>query len=185
MTDTATEGELAGDLGLATIARSLDADATRSDTAGAAGQPAGAPAPLEHDYTADAKELVDFAAELYFPIWPRLEQVWDQERRAKLVVRAAAVMKKWNFTMEAFLGKWGPEIMLAMSVGPAVLPTIQAIKADNADARKKAAEAERAAPPPDKSDAPPPKAAPAPADAAASSASSAAPPDELKLHKQA
>lgn len=145
---------------------------------------AGSAQPAPTDWPAEAHDLVDFCAGMFFPLYPRLEAVWNEQRRRTLEGRLAAVLQKYNLNLERLLGKWGPEIMLAGVIAPAIMPTVRAVRDDLADLKAKAKEQARAAPPPDKPAAP----APAPrtmADAAASSAPAGIAPDAAKLHEKA
>lgn len=161
---------LEGELGAA--ARAIDAEAAELEHAGPV---PGAPAPAAQavNWQAESHDLVDFATGMFFPLYPRLAGVWTPERCATLEHRLAAVLEKYKLDMGTLLGKWGPEIMLAAAIAPAVLPTVKAIREDNAERRAKAKEKVRAAPPPDTPAAPPPPASDRPA----------APPDPLKLHE--
>ena len=156
------------DMGAA--AAGIDADAARLEQPGGpAAAPAAPAGPVVVDWNAESRDLVEFAAELFFPLWPRLATVWTEEA---LIVdgRLAAVLKKRGLNMERILGQWGAEIMLAAAIVPAVVPTVQAIKADNADHR--AAE---------KTGAAPVKAA---TPAAAAAAPEAGPTDNNELHQE-
>lgn len=160
---------------LAAAAADIDGAATSADQI--PGTEAAAPiAPVVIDYTAEAKDLTDFCAGMFLPLYPRLATVWTDEKRAILNQRLGAVLAKHGLSLERLLGQWGPELMLAVCVAPAILPTIQAIKADNAEAR---AQAQQQSQPQ------------APAQAAAVAAVAtppgkpAAPPDKAKLHEKA
>lgn len=163
---------------LLAAAAAIDGAAAGLDQAAPGADPAAAPAgPVVVDWHAEAKDLIDFAAELTFPIWPRLAQVWEPKKLEQLTTRLSRVMQKWDLTSER-LGKWAPEIMLAVTLVPAVIPTVQAIRQDNAEARAKAEEQGRAAPPAGQVAAPPPKQAPRPPGETPPPA-----PDALKLHE--
>lgn len=171
------DGLLADDTYLASAAAALDRTAAELDEP-LPGAPAAAPVVI--DWQAEAHDLVDFTTGMFFPLYPRLATVWTAERCGTLERRLAAVLKKYNLDMGTLLGKWGPELMLAAAIAPAVLPTYRAIHEDLDELRAKAREQARAAPAP----AGAPQSAPPP-DLAKLSPGPPAPPDQDQLHKAA
>jgi hypothetical protein len=129
------------------------------------------------DWQAESHDLVDFATGMIFPLYPRLAGVWTPERCRTLETRLAAVLKKYNLDLGTLLGKWGPEIMLAAAIAPAVLPTVKAIRTDHAEHKAQQQEKDRAAPPAGRTDVQPPPAV------RTSEQGPAAPPDPVKLHE--
>jgi len=87
------------------------------------------------NHAADANDLVEFAGDLFFPIYPQLAGVYTPDHRRRIADRLAPVMKKYNVD----LGALGPEIMLAVALVPLIVPTVAAIRAgraaDNAPAK--------------------------------------------------
>jgi hypothetical protein len=180
---------LLDDPAILAAAAALDREAALIEEAGAAAPGAAPIAPEAIDWTEEAAQLVTFATEMFFPLYPRLETVWTPAKLNALEGRLALVLKKYDLSLAKLLGKYGPEIMLAMVLVPSVMPTARAIRADLADLKAKAKEAARAAPPVDQPAAAPPKPAAPLVDAAASSSSAAAgpalPPDTEALHARA
>jgi len=129
------------------------------------------------DWQAESHDLVDFTTGMFFPLYPRLAGVWTPERCGTLEKRLAAVLKKYNLDMGTLLGKWGPEIMLAAAIAPAVLPTVKAIRLDHAEHKAQAKEKDRAAPAAGQTD------VRAPPAVRTSEQGPAAPPDPVKLHE--
>jgi hypothetical protein len=166
---------LADDSRLAQAARSIDGEVAALEGEGPATPGAPAATPVAVDWVSEAHDLVDFTTGMFFPLYPRLQTVWTRERCGSLEVRLAAVLKKYNLDMGTLLGKWGPEIMLAAVIAPAVLPTWRAVKEDNAEHRARAKEKDRAAPPAGEESAPAPP--------AREGQGPAAPPDRVKLHE--
>lgn len=174
--------ELAEDLATALLsaAGAIDGEAKASadPIAGASGQPAAAPLaalPAPSDWPAEAREVVDLATEGFFPLYPRLVEVWTPAKLDRFTLRLAAVMQKYDLTLGKILGKWGPEIMLAAVVVPAAVPTYRVVRDTHRELRERK---KQEAPPP----AAPPAGAPPPAAAAsapAASASSRTPPADF------
>jgi len=108
------------------------------------GAPAAAPAPaLEPvDYVAEAADLVEFAYANFVELYPSLEKIYTEPVRKKLAAKAGAVLKKRGWTLDRILDRWGAELGLLMAVQPLVVPTMKAIKADNAAARAAELEAQ-------------------------------------------
>lgn len=126
-------------------ARSIDGQASREadPVASATGepptpQPVAVPAPI--DWAAEAREVVDLATEGFFPLYPRLAEVWTPQKLDRFTLRLSAVMQKYDLTLGKLLGKWGPEIMLAAVTVPAVVPTYRVIRDTNRELREKAKE---------------------------------------------
>jgi hypothetical protein len=178
------------------VAKGIDGQAhTAADPIGAAtGTPPPvltplAPAPI--DWKAEAREVVDLATEGFFPLYPRLAEVWTDQKLDRFTLRLSAVMEKYDLTIGKLLGKWGPEIMLAAVTVPAVVPTYRVIRDTNRELREKAKQQQ----PPG---APPPAGAPAPTAAASAPTAGASsstptptfsgpkpPPDPLNLAARA
>lgn len=87
------------------------------------------------DYLAEARDFLDFAKMLCFPIWPSLATIYDDTTTGNIARRLAAVAEKYGITGALIFGKYGAEIMLAGALVPLAIPTIQAIKHDNAQAK--------------------------------------------------
>jgi hypothetical protein len=98
-------------------------------------QPAALPAPI--DWKAEAQEVVDFATESFFDLYPRLGEVWTPAKLERTTLRLAAVMEKYQLTFGRLLGKWGPEIMLAVVVVPKVPATYRVIRDTHRELREK------------------------------------------------
>jgi hypothetical protein len=153
-----------------------DIDAAASSAEGIAPDGKAPPPPAAIDYTAEAVELTEFLATMFLPLYPRLAGVWTAERRAVVAPRLGAVLAKHGLSLERMLGTWGAEIMLCAAVAPLVLPTIQAVKQDNAEFRAKARQGNQATQTPGAATVaptPPPPGVPA------------APPDPNRFHEQA
>jgi len=125
------------------VAKGIDGQASSAaDPIGnATGTPAPAitplaPAPI--DWKAEAREVVDLATEGFFPLYPRLAEVWTDQKLDRFTLRLGAVMEKYNLTLGKLLGKWGPEIMLAAVTVPAVVPTYRVVRDTNRELREKA-----------------------------------------------
>lgn len=173
--------ELGEDLvsSLLKAAGGIDADAKASadPVAGVTGQPSAPPAalaPAPVDWTAEAREVVELATEGFFPLYPRLAEVWTDEKLERLNVRLGAVMQKYDLTLGKILGRWAPEIMLAAVTIPAVVPTYRVIRDTNRELREKAKAEQQGA-----QLAPLERAKPAAASDQAASASSAKPQAEF------
>jgi hypothetical protein len=107
---------------------------TAGDAATGAVNPPTAPAPI--DYTKEAAEFVQFAAGLVVVPWPSLRLVYTDENCKKISERLGAVFEKYQVTTGALFGKYGPELMLAFTVVQLARPTLDAIRHDNAQAKK-------------------------------------------------
>lgn len=146
----------AADLELSAIEReaaALDTEqAIELNPADPAAQP---PEPVDH--TADAREIIDFACDSLFPLYPSLEKVYTEPVRQRIAVSGGRLLRKYGVSLADLFGAYGEEIAFAMAVLPVVVPTVQAIRADRA-------KAEAAAKQPPLTDAPPPPPAAAQAD---------------------
>ena len=125
------------------VAAGIDGEARRESDpiASATGQPpapqpAALPAPV--DWTAEAREVVELATEGFFPLYPRLAEVWTPAKLDRFTLRLGAVMQKYDLTFGKLLGKWGPEIMLAVVVVPKVPATYRVIRDTHRELREKA-----------------------------------------------
>ena len=127
-------------------AKSIDglAKSSTDPIAAATGEPPAAPptgqlaAVPAIDWPAEAREVVDFATESFFDLYPRLREVWTPEKLERTTLRLAAVMEKHNLTFGRLLGKWGPEIMLAVVVVPKIPATYRAVRDTHRELREKA-----------------------------------------------
>lgn len=94
------------------------------------------------DYAAEAQGLIDFVFHGVSPVYPSIAPIYPPEVRARLAATAAPLMEKYNLTLGAIFEKWAKEIAFGMVALPLIAPTVQAIRADRAAARKAAEEAE-------------------------------------------
>jgi hypothetical protein len=180
--NAAAPAELGEELAAALIktAGAIDGEAAIAADPIATGQPPGAapltPLPAPIDWKAEAREVVDLATEGFFPLYPRLEEVWTPAKLERFTLRLSAVMQKYDLTLGKLLGKWGPEIMLAAVTVPAVVPTYRVIRDTNRELREKKKQEQPAG-------VVTPAAAPAPAAAASApkaAASSSTPPADFR-----
>lgn len=130
---------------------SLQAQAVQLETETAA-PPAGEPtagceiaAPV--DYLADAKGIVDIAAESLAAFYPSTGPILNAEKRGRIAAALAPVMQKYGLDMGAIFGKFGPEIGLGFALAQVAVPIANAIRADRTPARKEQEQA-KAPPPP-------------------------------------
>jgi hypothetical protein len=118
----------------ADIIAEAQADAT---TASANGEPAAPVAPPALiDYTKEARDFVQFARGLVVVPWPSLQLVYTDASCELIAQRLGAVFEKYQVTTGALFGKYGPELMLAFTVVQLARPTLDAIRHDNAQAKK-------------------------------------------------
>lgn len=187
MTDDQSAAAAAPQLDEHTIAAAaeLDREAAELENGPAASSAPGQGAPAPTDWPGEAHDLVDFCTAMFFPLYPRLEGVWNEQRRRALEARLWPVLAKYDLNLERLLGKWGPEIMLAGVIAPTIMPTVRAVRADLADLKAAKKEKAKAAPPAGKPAEPAP--APRPMQDAASSSSGppGVAPDAAKLHEKA
>ncbi len=149
------EGELPRDLtaDLLRVAAAIDGEAAASSSPIGGEKPGDTPSsappapPPPVDWTAEAREVVDLATEGFFPLYPRLREVWTDEKLERLTLRLGAVMQKYDLTLGKLLGKWGPEILLGAAIVPTVVPTYRVIRDTHRELREKAKQ-ERPAPQP-------------------------------------
>jgi hypothetical protein len=126
------------DPGLAAASDAIDDPASPGGTPGAS--PAAPLADPATVYADEAKQLLDFMCASLFPISPSLEKVYTPEARSKIVAAAGPLLAKYDFSFLRWLAKYAPELNFAMATLPLVVPTIDAIKADRAAAKKREAE---------------------------------------------
>lgn len=89
----------------------LDAELAGQGGLGAPGAGIAAPAPV--DDTKEAKEFIDFVVDSLAAAWPWLNQIYDQDAKARLTAAAAPVMKKYDFNLDRLFASWGAEVRLA------------------------------------------------------------------------
>lgn len=129
-------------------AAALEAETAPPAAPGEPGEGAALPAPV--DYLADARGLVNIAAESLAAFYPSTAAVLTDEKRERIAAAAAPVMEKYGFNLAGLFGKWGPEIGLGFALAQVALPLAAAIRADRAAAAAEKA-AQPAPPPPDAS----------------------------------
>lgn len=129
------------DAGLMREAEALAGDPQPQPAPGA--QPAGAQ-PAGIDYGGEARALLDFVVSGVAPVYPSIAPIYPDEVRARLAVSLGALMAKYGLTLGDIFKQWAPEIQFAMVALPLVAPTVAAIRADRAAARKAREEAEAA-----------------------------------------
>jgi hypothetical protein len=83
------------------------------------------------DPSQEARELIRFAATLFFPLYPSLERVYTETRQEQLAQVSAPLMAKYNLSLGAMFERWGAEINFALVAVPLVGETVKAVKADN------------------------------------------------------
>lgn len=114
--------------------------ATTGDAgAGTAAPAAGAPGRVI-DYDAEAREVMEFAAALFFPLRPGLEKIYTPEVRERVAAAGAPLLRKYNIDLSLL----GPELTFAVVIIPLIAPTVAAIRANDRSPKvknEKAAEA--------------------------------------------
>lgn len=125
------------------------------------------PAPVDHRL--EARQLLDVAGSILFPLYPSLERVYPENVRDRIAAAAAPVMEKYGLRLDDIFGRWAPELGLAFAVLPLVTPTLEAIRADRAAARGANDAASSSSSPP----------------AAAATDGAPVAPDVFELHKRA
>lgn len=90
------------------------------------------------DPSKEARELIEFAAGLFFPLSPSLATVYTDEVRERLAEKGAPVLKKYGLNLSALFGRWDAEIGFAIVAVPLIAPTIEAIRADRQAAARPA-----------------------------------------------
>lgn len=113
-------------------AAAIDAEAAPKQTEPqqADGQPATGENVAVVDYNAEAHGMIEFAAELFFPLSPSLEKVYTPEKRARLSGALGPLMQKYNLTMGGIFDRWAVEVQFLIVTVPLIAPTVQAIRAD-------------------------------------------------------
>ena len=92
-------------------------------------------APAVIDYTAEAKGVIDIAAELAGNIGPRTEAAFSEDRRQRLAAAAGPLMEKYGLSLGAIFGRWGAEINFLFALTIITPPIAKAIRADMAEAK--------------------------------------------------
>jgi len=120
--------------GLEQLALAIDqtvnaGNATPSD----AGQDKKRPAAI--DYAMESESLITVICALILPVYPSLREVYSREVQGKIASALAPLLAKYNLT----LGRFAPELGAAAVILPLVPATMDAIKADRIEARKKRA----------------------------------------------
>jgi hypothetical protein len=82
---------------------------------------AGAP-----DYDGDARDLVGFLCDGLSVAHPRLDAIYTEPARNRIAERLARVMEKYQWDLSMF----GPELMLAAVLAPAVVSTAKIMRQD-------------------------------------------------------
>jgi hypothetical protein len=102
--------------------------------------PAAPPAPPV-DHAAYARHGVDALCSIFIRAdRPRLAAVWSDKRRADVAQALAPILAKYDDQIGPWLARWGDWIGVGLVVGPAVIDSIDAYRADDADASKPAAQ---------------------------------------------
>lgn len=109
-------------------AATADARSADATTENPAGRPADVPTVI--DWNLEATQFIEFAHELYTPLWPSLDKVYTPAVRARVATRAAPVFKKYDFNLAKLFGRYGDEIMLGAVLVPLVPATLAAIRHD-------------------------------------------------------
>ncbi len=125
----------------------LDADLMGQGAPLGPGATLATPAPV--DDTKDAREFIDFVVDSLAAAWPWLNQIYDQDAKARLTAAAAPVMKKYDFNLDTLFATWGAEVRLAAVALPLGARTWLGVKDYRAhlaaEAAKAKAEPEKAA----------------------------------------
>jgi hypothetical protein len=79
----------------------------------------------------EAQDVIEFAANLFFPLFPSLVQVYPKEVRENLAEVSAPLMEKYGITLGELFKKWGAEIRFGMVALPLASATVKAVKYDN------------------------------------------------------
>ena len=107
----------------------------------------GAPTPLLEagappiDYQAEARDIVGLARMGLVITWPSLEEVYTDDKCERLAQALAPVLEKYAFD----LGRFGPELGLAVVAIPLAAQTYAAIRAERAAKKPDQAAAPRGA----------------------------------------
>ena len=123
--------------------RRIEAEAAAMEAPAAAELPPGQLVPV--DYLAEARGVVDIAAEMLSMVGPRTAEALNQERRQKIADASAGLMEKYGLTVGDVFQKWGAEINFLFALAIVGPPVARAIKADRAEVDATAA-AEKTAP---------------------------------------
>lgn len=83
------------------------------------------------DASQEAREVIRFAATLFFPLYPSLERVYTEQRQEQLAQVSAPLMQKYGLSLGTLFERWGAEINFALVAVPLVGETVKAVKADN------------------------------------------------------
>lgn len=74
----------------------------------------------------DIEGLMVMGVEMLSPLYPKLRAVWTPEACKAVAMATAPVLIKHNWVPD--LAKWGPEVMLCLTVAPLLRPTLDALK---------------------------------------------------------
>ena len=91
-----------------------------------AADPAAAAQPGAPDYDGDARDLVEMLCGGLCMAHPRLDAVYTDPARARIAGALARVMQKYQWD----LGMFGPELVLAAVLAPAVVSTAKIMRED-------------------------------------------------------
>lgn len=83
------------------------------------------------DYLAEATDCIEFAYDMFSPLYPSLQPIYTADVRERIAQRAAPLMEKYGVT----LGVLGPELSFLITVAPLIIPTVKAIRHDQAQIR--------------------------------------------------
>lgn len=112
----------------------------------AAGQADAAPA-VPVDYVAEARGVVDIAAELLATVGPRTEAALTEERRARIAGAAGPLMQKYGLSLGVVFERWGAEINFLFAAVVVGRPIAAAINADLSESRAEKGAEQRPADP--------------------------------------
>lgn len=83
------------------------------------------------DYLAEAKDCIEFAYDMFSPLYPSLQPIYTADVRERIAARAAPLMEKYGVTLSVL----GPELSFLITVAPLIVPTVKAIRHDRAQIR--------------------------------------------------
>jgi hypothetical protein len=119
----------------------IEAEAAAIEPAAPA-DPNAPPPPAPVDYQSDAADITSMIFEGCAAFYPSTGQILAP-KQAKFAAALGKVMEKRNWSLAAFMGRWGAEIDLAFVGASIAIPLAKAIEHDRAAA--KAAEQQAAA----------------------------------------
>lgn len=85
------------------------------------------------DYDAEARDLIAFAAALFFPLRPKLAEVYTPEVQERIAEAGAPLLRKYKIDLSML----GPELTFAIVVIPLIAPTIAALKVTHEKTQEK------------------------------------------------